>query len=238
MEPALLNPSAKSSVLMIDAGRNVVGTAILADDHEMVRAGLRTMLQEAGRCDVVGESADGRSAVQQARELAPDLIILDVMLPLLNGIEATRQIIAENPNARVIICSADHKHTLIEESLRAGASAFLLKSSACIELTIAIGAVLRGEVYLSPKAAEVVVDKYIRQLNQGTPALSQLSGREREVLQLLAEGNSNKQIGVRLDISVRTVEAHRTQVMEKLNIRSVAELTKYAIREGITTLEA
>ncbi len=238
MEPALLNPTLKPSVFMTDTERSVVATAILADDHEMVRAGLRAMLQQAGRCDVIGESADGRSAVRLARELSPDLIILDVMLPLLNGIEATRQIVSENRDARVIICSADHKQTLIEESLRAGASAFLLKSSAGIELTIAIGAVMRGEVYLSPKAAEIVVDKYIRQLPRGAQPLTNLSVREREVLQLLTEGKSNKQIGTRLDISVRTVEAHRTQVMEKLNLRSVAELTKYAIREGITTLEA
>jgi DNA-binding NarL/FixJ family response regulator len=126
---------------------------------------------------------------------------------------------------------------LVEESLRAGASAFLLKSSASMELAIAIDAVMRGAVYLSPKAAEMVVDKYIRQSPQGLPPLVHLSPREREVLRLLAAGNSNKQISAHMNISVRTVEAHRTQLMEKLNLRSVAELTKYAIREGITTLD-
>jgi DNA-binding NarL/FixJ family response regulator len=210
---------------------------VIADGHEVMRAGLRTMLERFGSMRIVGEASDGRSLVQLVRELSPQIAIVDAMLPLLNGIDATHQITMELRNTRVIVCSASYKPALIEQALHAGASAFLLKSSASIELEIAVGAVLRGEVYLSPKAAEMVVDRYIRRVPNAMPPLSNISPREREVLALLAEGKSNKEISVAMNISVRTVEAHRLQLMEKLNIRSVAELTKYAIREGITSLD-
>jgi DNA-binding NarL/FixJ family response regulator len=209
---------------------------MIADDHEVVRAGLHTMLLRLGGIEVIGEAGDGRTAVDLAAEHSPNVIIMDVMLPLLNGIEATRQIVAANRNARVIMCSIDYRQVLVEEALRAGAKGYLLKNSASMELAVAVKAVMRGEIYLSPKAAETVVDRYIRHDPTGASSMINLSTREREVLQHLAEGMSNKQISATLNISVRTVEAHRTQLMEKLNIRSVAELTKYAIREGITTL--
>jgi len=212
-------------------------SAIIADGHEVLRAGLRTMLERLGTMRIVGEVSDGRSLVQLVRELSPQIAIVDAMLPLLNGIDATHQITTEFRGTRVIVCSASYKPVLIEQALHAGASAFLLKSSASIELEIAVGAVMRGEVYLSPKAAEMVVDRYIRRVPTAMPPLANISPREREVLALLAEGKSNKEISVAMNISVRTVEAHRLQLMEKLNIRSVAELTKYAIREGITSLD-
>jgi DNA-binding NarL/FixJ family response regulator len=213
-------------------------TVILVDDHEVVRAGLRSMLEKLGGLTITGEAADGRSAVRLARDPGADLIVLDVVQPLLTGIEATRQIVAADRDARVLICAAEHKQVFVEEALRAGARGYLLKNSPSQELEVAVRAVLRGEIYLSPKAAEIIVDKYVRNAPPGgEPTFSCLSAREREVLQQLAEGKSNKQISAALNISVRTVEAHRMQLMEKLNIRSVAELTKYAIREGLTTLD-
>jgi DNA-binding NarL/FixJ family response regulator len=227
----------EESPLTIAPSQPVVATTLIADDHEVVRTGLRSMLEKLGGTEVVAEASDGRTAVRLARELTPDLIIVDIMLPLLNGIETTRHIVADNPDARVIVCSSDHKQVFVEESIKAGARGYLLKSSASVELAVAVRAVLRREVYLSPKAAEMIVDKYIRNTPAGSASMSNLSQREREVLQLVAGGMSNKQIGVELNLSVRTVEAHRTQLMEKLHIRSVAELTKYAIREGITTLD-
>jgi len=238
---SLLGSSPKSAggLLMTedDATAAKATTVVIADGHEVLRAGLRSMLERLGMMRIVGEASDGRGLVQLARELSPKLVIVDAMLPLLNGIDATHQILAESRSTRVIVCSASYKPVLIEQALHAGASAFLLKSSASIELEIAVGAVLRGEVYLSPKAAETVVDRYIRRVPSSMPPLTNISPREREVLQFLAEGMSNKEISVVMNISVRTVEAHRLQLMEKLNIRSVAELTKYAIREGITSLD-
>jgi DNA-binding NarL/FixJ family response regulator len=212
-------------------------TVVLADDHEVVRAGLRSMLDRLGGLMIAGEAADGYSTLRLVREVSPDLVVLDVMLPLLNGIEVTRQIISDNPDAHVLICASDHRDVFVEEALRAGAKGYLLKSSASLELAVAVRAVLRGEIYLSPKAAEVVVEKYIRHAPPGAPGLNCLSAREREVLALLAEGLSNKEIATAINLSVRTVEAHRMQLMEKLSLRTVAELTKYAIREGITSLD-
>lgn len=238
MDTALISSSLDHGIGMTEKDGGIAVTAVLADDHEMVRAGISTLLKRVGGCDVLAEVADGRSAVRCAHELSPDLIVLDITLPLLDGIEATRQIISQNPAARVIVYAADHTDTLIDEAFRAGARSFLLQSSAGMELAIAVGAVMRDEVYLSPKAAGTVVDKYIRRLPPAMPRQNGLSAREGEVLHLLSQGMTNKQIAAHLEISVRTVEARRMQVMEKLNIHNVAELTKYAIREGITSLES
>ena len=210
---------------------------LVADDYEVVRAGLCTMLSQLEKLDVIAEAADGPTAVQLAQSMKPDLIILNVALPLLSGIEATREILATLPQVQIIICSSDHKENLIEEAMRAGACGYLLTRSARTDLPVAIEAVMRGEIYLSPKAVEVILKKYLRQRpdSPGTPL--GLSEQERRVLQLLAEGKNNRQISVSIRKSVRTVEGYRTQLMDKLNMRTVAELTKYAIREGITQLD-
>lgn len=213
---------------------------VLADDHEMVRAGLRTLLEKHRGIDVVGEAADGPELVELARTLLPEVVITDITMPGMNGVEATRRVLEVAPRARVIALSMHSERPFVTAILRAGASAYLLKNSAATELLLAIEAVQRGETYLSPKIAGVVVEGHVRKSAEGrAPAsvFAALTPRERQVLQLLAEGQTSKEIGAALHISVKTVETHRGQIMDKLGIRSVAELTKYAIREGLTSLD-
>jgi DNA-binding NarL/FixJ family response regulator len=210
---------------------------LLADDHKIVRDGLRTLLDKNAEVRVVGEAENGRTAVQQAKKLAPDIVILDVAMPDLNGIEAARQIIAECPGVKVIAVSMHSDRRFVSEMLKAGASAYLSKDYAFDELETAIKAVISGKVYLSPDISGVVVDNYVRQTpNPEASAFSLLSQREREVVQLLAEGKTAKEIANELHVSIKTVETHRTNIMAKLNIHRLAELTKYAIREGLTPL--
>ena len=214
---------------------------LLVDDHEMIRAGVRSVLEKHADVEIVGEAGDGRAAVRLAARVKPDVVITDVSMPELNGIEATRQILAENPDVRVIILSMHGEGQHVTEALKAGASGYLLKNSAAEELGLAVGAVARGKVYLSPKVAQVVVDTHVRRAGPADPrscvALEKLSGREREVLQLIAEGKTNKEIAEVLYLSPKTVETHRAQLMNKLDIRTVADLTKFAIRQGLTPLE-
>ncbi len=210
---------------------------LLADDHKIVRDGLRTLLDKNAEVRVVGEAENGRTAVQLAKKLAPDIVILDVAMPDLNGIEAARQIIAECPGVKVIAVSMHSDRRFVAEMLKAGASAYLSKDYAFDELETAIRAVISGKVYLSPDISGVVVDNYVRQTpNPESSAFSLLSQREREVVQLLAEGKTAKEIASELHVSIKTVETHRTNIMAKLNIHRLAELTKYAIREGLTPL--
>jgi two-component system response regulator NreC len=210
---------------------------LLADDHKIVRDGLRTLLDKNPEVRVVGEAENGRTAVQLTKKLAPDIVILDVAMPDLNGIEAARQIIAECPGVKVIAVSMHSDRRFVAEMLKAGASAYLSKDYAFDELETAIRAVISNKVYLSPDISGVVVDNYVRQTpNPESSAFSLLSQREREVVQLLAEGNTAKEIANELHVSIKTVETHRTNIMAKLNIHRLAELTKYAIREGLTPL--
>lgn len=210
---------------------------LIADEHEVIRAGIRATFGRLGDADVVGEAADGPAAVKLCGELAPDVVMIDVSIPSLSGIEATRQMVAANPKVRVIVCCADHEQRFLEQALRAGACGYLLKDSPASEVAVALRCVQRGDVYLSPKAAEVVLRSYIRTTSTSQAPRNRLSPRERDVLQLVVDGKTNREIGDRLKISVKTVEAHRAQLMDKLQLYSVAELTKYAIREGLTTLE-
>jgi DNA-binding NarL/FixJ family response regulator len=210
---------------------------LLADDHKIVVDGLATLLERIPGYQVVARAADGLSAESLARELAPDVAILDISMPGLNGIEATRLILEKNPSVRVIILSMHADGRFIAEALKVGALGYLLKESAFEELAAAIRTVMGGRAFLSSSIVDAVVKDYIRHLeHQGTSVFSRLSAREREVLQMLAEGLATKQIAARLSLSVKTVETYRKQIMEKLDIHSIAELTKYAIREGITTL--
>ena len=211
---------------------------LIADDHEMVRAGLASMLARDAGNEVVGEAANGREAVDLARKLQPDVVFCDVTMPVLNGIEATRQIHELSADIKVIIISVHYDQTMVTEALRAGASGYLLKTSAAVELTLALRAAREGATYLSPKVGQVIVNGYLSERDPDRPRVfSALTAKQREVLQLLAEGKTNKEVAAALCISAKTVEAHRGQLMEKLNIHTVAELTKYAIREGLTSLE-
>ena len=211
---------------------------LLADDHALIREGLRSLLEKQPNMEVVGEAEDGRRAKELAGELAPDIVIMDVSMPKLGGIEATRQINSEFPAVKVIALSIHSKRRFVADMLSAGASGYILKECLFDELVQAIEAVAAGGRYLSPRITDVVVDDYVKRLSGGMdlPRVA-LTGREREVLQLVAEGKSTKQIAMDLHVSTKTIEANRRQIMEKLEIYSVAELTKYAIQEGLTALD-
>jgi DNA-binding NarL/FixJ family response regulator len=211
---------------------------LLADDHQILRQGLRRLLSSERDFEVVAEASDGRSAVDLAEKLFPNVVVMDVAMPGLNGIEATRQIVERVPGTRVIALSAHPERKLISEILRAGGSGYLLKESAFEELSEAIRTAACKKVYLSPQAASEIVDDYVHlSKNPGLSVFDALSPREREVLQLIAEGQSTKEIARTLKVSVKTVETHRRQLMNKLELYSVAELTRYAIREGLASLE-
>ncbi|MGD8984166.1 MAG: response regulator transcription factor [Desulfobacteraceae bacterium] len=210
---------------------------ILAEDHRITREGLVNLLQERPDMEVVGEAENGREAVRLARELSPDLVIMDVTMPDLNGIDATRIITSGSNNTKVIALSMYSDKQFVQGMMQAGASGYLLKDCAFEELVSAIQAVIQGDTYLSPGIAGIVVQDYLNKLTTDrSSADTVLTNREREVLQLIAEGNSTKEIAAHLTVSVKTVETHRRQIMEKLGIFSIAELTKYAIREGLTSL--
>jgi DNA-binding NarL/FixJ family response regulator len=210
---------------------------LIADDHQIVRQGLRTLLEKEPDLEVVAEAENGRSTVRMARESNAEVIIMDVAMPDLNGIEATRQIISEMPKVKVIALSMYADRRFVSNMLKAGASGYLLKDCASEELVRAIRVVLAHKTFLSPGVADIVVKDYVQTpLGPEASVFNVLSNREREVLQLMAEGKSTNQIAECLHVSVKTVETHRQQMMQKLKMHSVAELTKYAIREGLTTL--
>jgi DNA-binding NarL/FixJ family response regulator len=210
---------------------------VLADDHRMMREGLRSMLENQPDIEVVGEAADGKDAVEMVRRLAPDVIVMDINMPRLDGIDATRQICADTPQTKVVVLSMHTERPFVYEIIRAGAAAYVLKDSAINELIQAIHAAVAGQIYLSPRIAGTLVDDFVHQTHKAAPAKEvALTTRELEVLQLLAQGKSTKEIAFHLRLSVKTVETHRRQIMKKLDLHSVAELTKYAIRRGLTSL--
>ena len=211
---------------------------ILADDHKIVREGIRSLLEKQADIEVVAEADDGRTLLKLVEEMLPNVVVADVAMPDLNGIEATRQITNKDPNIKVVALSMYSDRRFIMGMLSAGASGYLPKDCAFEELAQAIRTVAADRTYLSPTVADIVVKDYFHHLEKtDLSAFSILSSREREVLQLLAEGKTVKEIASHLAISVKTIETHRQQIMSKLNIHSVAELTKYAIREGLTSLE-
>lgn len=210
---------------------------LLADDHKIVLDGLHALLEKQPGMEVVAEAEDGRKTVQLVQKLLPDVVIMDIAMPDLNGIEATRQIVAETPNVKVVALSIHSDRRFIVEMFKAGALGYLLKDCAFEELANAIRSVVANRLYLSPKIADIVVKDYIRlSLKTEFSVFSVLTSREREVLQLLAEGKTTKQIASNLRVSIKTVETYRQRIMDKLGIHSVAELTKYAIRERLTSL--
>ncbi|MFO7958950.1 MAG: response regulator transcription factor [Candidatus Brocadiia bacterium] len=211
---------------------------LLADDHKIVRDGLCSLIEHQPDMEVVGEAQNGRETIELVDELMPDVVLMDVGMPDLNGIEATRQITNNHAAVKVVGLSMHSDGQFVTEMLEAGASGYLLKDSAFEELSTALHEVVGDRMYLSPKIAGPAIDEYQRRLAGGASGdSSPLSPREREVLQLLAEGLVSKQIAARLNISVKTIETHRSRLMKKLGIHSVAELTKYAIRQGLTPLE-
>ncbi|MHB9133628.1 MAG: response regulator [Armatimonadota bacterium] len=210
----------------------------LVDDHQILRQGLRVLLERQPDFRVAGEAANGREAVQLVRELAPDMVIMDVAMPELNGVDATRQIMSAMPTTKVIALSMHADKGIVQDILRAGASGYLLKESAYEELVSAIRVTLTGQIYMSQKIMSLMMKDYVLRLDDRQVRKSSLlSPREREIWQLLAEGHSNLDIADRLHLSVRTVETHRKNLMEKLGVSSVAELTKIAIREGLVSLD-
>jgi DNA-binding NarL/FixJ family response regulator len=211
---------------------------IIADDHKIIREGLRSLLEKSGEFECVGEADDGRQAVMLATELRPDIVIMDIAMPNLNGIEATRQIKSELPEVEVVVLSMHATRNYVVQVLQAGASAYLLKDSAFEELSTALLAISRGGMYLSPAITKTAALATLKGgLSGGIGGQTDhLTKRELQVLQLIAEGKSTKDIAARLELSVKTVETHRKQIMDKLEIRSIAGLTKYCIREGLTSL--
>lgn len=210
---------------------------VIADDHKIMREGLKALIEKQPDMEVAAEAQDGLTATKLARKLLPQVIIMDIGMPEMNGIDATRQIISENKGIKIIALSMHSDRRFVLEMLKAGASGYLLKDSAFEELVNAVHTVMTGQSYLSPRITDIVVKEYLYNLPKSeSTVFNVLTVREREVLQLLAEGKSTKQIAATLNLSVKTVETHRQQIMDKLEIRTVAELTKYAIREGLTSL--
>jgi len=211
---------------------------LLADDHKLLIDGLRSLLEAKGAIEIVGVAQDGLEAVSLCEKLKPDIVLLDISMPRLNGIDSARKILAEAPHTKIIILSMHADSRFVRESLRVGASGYILKESAASEVFDAIRQVSNGELFFSKSLRDQVLREYVDWVrDKGNLTDSPLSAREREVLQLLAEGKSTKDVADLLNLSVKTIESHRKQIMDKLDLHSIAELTKYAIREGLTQLE-
>ncbi|MCX7047875.1 MAG: response regulator transcription factor [Candidatus Sumerlaeota bacterium] len=212
-------------------------TILLADDHEIFRSGLRSLIEKEHGLKVIGEAENGQMAIHLARELKPDVVVMDIGMPDMNGIEATRQITASVSGVKVLALSMHTDKRFVKGMLKAGASGYMLKDGAFEELIHAIRLVTSNRIYLSPGISSVLLDAVRHPFQDGGPALPLLTAKEREVLQLVAEGKSTKEIASQLDVSVKTTETHRQHIMEKLDIHNVADLTKYAVREGLTSVE-
>ena len=211
---------------------------VIAEDQGIVRQGLSALIREQPDMEVVGEAQDGWQAVALAKELKPDAVVMDISMPNLNGVDATRRILAENPNIKVVALSMHPDRHYVTEILKAGALAYVLKSYFVDELVKALHAAAAGEHYLSPQITDVLVDQIVNKPSANAQnGLNRLTDRQRQVLQLTAEGLSTKQIALRLCISSKTADANRREIMNQLGIFNIAELTKYAIREGLTSAE-
>jgi DNA-binding NarL/FixJ family response regulator len=211
---------------------------LIAEDHALVRAGFRALLQSCPGIEVVGETGDGREALRLIGKDPPDVILMDISMPGLNGLEATAQVVSEYPNVRVIILSMHTDEEYVLQALRAGATGYLVKDADAAELALAITAVERGETYLSPQVSRHVIADYLRLVGEESGSHEQLTPRQREVLQLIAEGHTTKQIAQILCVSERTAMTHRAQLMERLDIHDIAGLVRYAIRTGLVSPDA
>jgi len=208
---------------------------LLADDHTLVRQGLRKVLESHREWEVVAEASDGREAVRLAEEHKPDVAVIDVAMPVLNGIETTRQIVKRVPGTRVLVLSMHADEAYVTQILKAGAAGYILKDSADVDLLQAVSAVSQGKSFFSPAIAKVMLDDYVRRLAEKgiVDRYDSLSDREREIFQLVAEGRTNKEIAAMLSVSPSTVETHRAHIMEKLDLHSAAEIVLYAVRRGV-----
>lgn len=206
---------------------------LLVDDHTLVRAGIRSLLEKVPEVEVVAEAADGRSALELIRTCRPGLVLMDIAMSKLNGLETAERIAKEFPEARVIILSMHANEEYVLQALRSGVAGYLLKDAAAVELELAIKAVTRGETYLSPAVSKNVIEQYLAQIKGGRVSAENLTPRQREILQLIAEGGSTKEIAFALGLSVKTVETHRSLMMERLGIRDVAGLVRHAMRIGL-----
>ena len=210
---------------------------VLADDHMIVRDGLRSLLERQPDMEVVAEADNGRTALKHVKKLSPDVVIMDIGMRELNGIDATRQIVKMSPGVKVLALSMYSDKRFIKGMLKAGASGYMLKDSAFKELIDAIRVIVGDKIYISPSVASIVMEDYLERSSEGDSSIrSLLTSRELEVLQLLAEGKSMKQIALSLSLSIKTIESHRMRVMQKTGVSNIADLTKYAIREGIISL--
>jgi DNA-binding NarL/FixJ family response regulator len=211
---------------------------LLADDHTLVRAGLRKLLESLPGVEVVGEACDGMEVLSLAEQLRPDVVVMDVAMPGLNGLDATARLKLSQPDSKVLILSMHQNEDYVRQALRQGAAAYLLKDAAPTELEAGLRAVMRGETYLSAAVSKGVMSDYVKRLRFDEPSGSQLTPRQREVLQLIAEGNSSKEIARRLDLSVKTVDTHRSQLMRQLDIHEVTGLVRYALRCGLISADS
>jgi len=210
---------------------------LLVDDHLLIRASLRSLMTDFAGIEVVGEAGDGREAVLMVGRYQPDVVLMDISMAGLNGLEATRLIRKEYPHVQVIVLSMHAGERQVLQALRAGAGGYVLKESAPRELELAIESVARGKLFLSPAISRQVIDAYLGRMGGIADPLDQLTPRQREILQLIAEGHSSKQIAHRLDASVKTIESHRASLMERLDIHDIAGLVRYAIRQGLVSPE-
>lgn len=210
---------------------------LLADDHNLVRAGIRSLLEKISSIEVIAEASDGREALDLIKKHRPDLVLIDIAMPNLNGLEAVGRIRKEWPDTKVIILSMHANEEYVMQALRAEVSGYLIKDAAVGELERAIRAVISGETYLTPHISERVIKNYLARVNNYKGPLEQLTPRQREILQSIAEGKNVKEIAADLDISIKTVESHRLQLMDRLNIHDIPGLVRYAIRNGLVSSE-
>ena len=210
---------------------------LLAEDHELVRAGIRSLLEKMPGVEVVGEASNGREALELVRSELPNLVLMDIAMPGLGGLETLPRITKNFPRTKVVMLSAYGKEEYVSRAFRSGASGYMLKYSATVELEMMIRSVAQGKTYLSPSVSRVIIDSYLERTDGELSPLEQLTARQREILQMIAEGRNTKEIAGTLDISVKTVEAHRLQLMARLNIHDVPGLVRYAIRTGLVSPE-
>jgi DNA-binding NarL/FixJ family response regulator len=211
---------------------------LLADDHVLVRAGIRTLLEKIPNVKVVGEAASGREALEMVKTKSPNLVLMDIAMTDLNGLEALVRITKDFPGVKVMILSAHANEEYVIRALRSGAAGYMLKDAATAELELAVSSVRGGKSYLSPSISRTAIDSYLERMGDVVSPLEQLTSRQREILQLIGEGKNTKEIASNLEISVKTVEAHRLQLMERLSIHDVAGLVRFAIRTGLVSADA